>query len=883
MSDYPPTAPYGASYGAQDHTNPPYLPPTYPNQYLQPDNGRTGQTHMAANYDAYGYNRAVPAFSAAAVASGIPPLPIYQGWNQDPIPLPPYTAPQSATQYTGYKDNSHQNSQYYPAVNQTNYQQNTQAGRHFEQGELSEGEFEDGAAVTNTPPIGYGASHYRGNDGTGYVDTAQRAVYSRNNDYHPQAPSYPGMLHQEPPSHLPHSHLLVLANNYHYPSRDSPQTRRRQSDSYSPNISPQEDNEGQSTAIQYHGQYAPSHPQEPTAITSQQQSGWPPNEAVGASESNAQTNGYHTPNIVENINQQTNSKIQPAASETASVTNGRSTAEGRKKAQGAILNLLPYGIRYQTYIDEGFKEDIVDRLFNDLRISRNPKSANGTEILGLLNNTAEASQGSNRLGNIPPISNSSPASRNQLPKVGQQTSQPSSVTNPLAGSAPAATMNDKERIMQEKMEALRKSREERAQKAAAKSNAKPAAAPATIIQPETEPEPPKAAEIEKDTSSASNSLILGSQQHDPDHVISSHSPAQAQALNFQQQAPVIPGLFLTSTASSPAPATSANSAMNAPTSSTQRKRPVAADFDQTPASVAPYKRPFGHSRNEQPLVIDVSDEESEDEDVAMDLESQADQDSPVQAASKMSDQRSTAIQSLPPLTNLPRRRGFSSPSSSAANTPPISQSASRASLGRPEVLQRKESEIEELKRRIAEREARNKAKQSRSGTRTPQVAEASSSEGNGVRDNVASNVETSMQMQHQIGIAENQIKSNQQQLADAQTARIEQAAELKKNEAGQNRLRREQIEADLSILEMETQQGQARLEQMRAEIAKMEAEVQMNLEKKQEITEELARLSQGTEERLQEKKEILNALTNDEAKSIDGMSNFPFFFPSLVL
>jgi hypothetical protein len=879
MSDYPPTAPYGVSYGAQDHTNPPYLPPTYPNQYLQPDNGHTGQTHMTANYDAYGYNRAVPAFSAAAVASGIPPLPIYQGWNQDPIPLPPYTAPQSATQYAGYMDNSHQNNQYYPAVNQTNYQQNTQVGRHFEQGELSEGEFEDGAAVTNTPPIGYGASHYRGNDGTGYVDTAQRAVYSRNNDYHPQASSYPGMLYREPPSHSPYSYLLVLANNYHYPSRDSPQTRRHQSDSYSPYISPQEDNEGQSTANQYHGQYTPSHPQEPTAVASQQQSGWPPNGTVGASESNAQTNGYHTPNIVENINQQTNSKIQPTASETASVTNGRSTAEGRKKAQGAILNLLPYGIRYQTYIDEGFKEDIVDRLFNDLRIPRNPKSANGTEILeGFPNNTAEASQGSNQLGNMPPISNSSPASRNHLPKVGKQTLQPSSVTNPLAGPAPAAAMNDKERIMQEKMEALRKSREERAQKAAAKSNAKPAAASATIIQPETELQPPKAAEIEKVTSSASNSLIPGSQQHGPDDVISSRSPAQAQA-------PVIPGLFLASTASSPAPAASVNSAMNAPTSSAQRKRPVAADFNQTAASVAPYKRPFGQSSNEQPLVIDVSDEEaeSEDEDVAMDLESQADQDSPVQAASKMSDQRSTAIQSLPPLTNLPTRRGFSSPSSSAANTPPISHSASRASLGRPEVLQRKESEIEELKRRIAEREARNKAKQSRSGTRTPRAAEASGSEGNGVHDNVTSNVEASMQMQQQIGIAENQIKSNQQRLADAQIAEIEQTAELKKNEAEQNRLRREQIEADLPILEMETQQGQARLEQMRAEIAKMEAEVQMNLEKKQKITEELARLGQDIEDRLQEKKEILNALTKDETESIDRMSNFPFFFPSLVL
>jgi hypothetical protein len=195
MSDYPPTPSYGANYGAQG--NPPYLPPTYPNQYLQED-GRAGQGHIASNYDAsmaaYGYNRNVSAFGAAAVATGVPPLPIYQGWNQDAIPLPPYTTLHNGPQYGSYTDNSLQNNQYYqPLVSQPNFQQNLHAVKHYESNDLSEGEFEDGAIATNTPPVGYHPGHYGGNDVTGYHDTAQRAIYSRTQDYSPQQ-SYPGML-----------------------------------------------------------------------------------------------------------------------------------------------------------------------------------------------------------------------------------------------------------------------------------------------------------------------------------------------------------------------------------------------------------------------------------------------------------------------------------------------------------------------------------------------------------------------------------------------------------------------------------------------------------------------------------------------------------------
>jgi len=191
MSDYPPPQ-YG--YGGPNQTNAPYLPPTYSNQYSQQDNSHTGQASYAQNYDpnmtAYGYNGSVPGFSAAALASGAPPLPIYQGWNQDPIPLPAYTAPQNNMQHPGYAVNPYHPNNYsyqqqYPApsaVQQHSYPQHEQQAKPFDEGEVSEGEYDDGYNPTNPAPVEHGSNHYYGNDATGYVDTAPRPVFAGGQD-----------------------------------------------------------------------------------------------------------------------------------------------------------------------------------------------------------------------------------------------------------------------------------------------------------------------------------------------------------------------------------------------------------------------------------------------------------------------------------------------------------------------------------------------------------------------------------------------------------------------------------------------------------------------------------------------------------------------------
>jgi hypothetical protein len=886
MSDYPATPSYGMGYGAQDQTNPPYLPPTHPNQYLQQDDDRMGQAGMPSSYDAsmstYGYNGATSSFSASAIASGVPPLPIYQGWNQDPDSLPPYAPAHTAPQYGGYSNGVHQNPQYY-APTQPTYQQNQPASRPYDEGELSEGEFE-GA----TPA--YGTNQYRANDGKGYVDTAQRSGYSGAHDQNFQ-PSYHSCKLQYPLLVLGFCVTdILLANKYNYPARDSPQMRPQQSDVYSPYDSPRPTDHGEQVkANQNYDSNAPGHTGGKMNGTSQNQQGWVQDSATNSSKVASHTNGHHSPLNAEPIKHapapvSTTSSQVPDAPLADTVV-----AEARKKAENAILNLWVHEVRFQQYINEGVGEDIVGPLFDHLGLSKAPsKSVNGSG--DKMENQSAFGPCASREENATPIAGSSSVYIKQSEANGQFTplstlpigKQPTtngsapgkSSTLPTAIATTAAAkltgMTDKERTLQSKMEALRKSREERAQKAAAKNSTK---SPTSVTYTQSQlqqPTPASAPITDTNTSSTpAKPALPPAQPQTSNQPVSCQSPVQ---ISNVQQGPVIPGLFLASTAASPAPSMSAQSPMLA--QSNQRKRPVAADFD-TPAST-PFKRPFGQSRNDLPLVIDVSEEEpdSDDEDMAMDLESQADQDSPVQSSRKMSDQRSTSMHNLPPLTDFPTRKHFTPPSnSSAPNTPPVTQNGAKATIGHPEVLQRKESEIELLKKKIAEAEARKKARQTPSGTRTPRAAELSAGdakESNAANANLASKVEASMKMQHLIDVAENKVSSDQQKLAEAQAAELEKAAELKRNEAERKRLRREKLASDLPLVNAEVQQSQTKLEQLKAEIARLEAEVEKNLEAKREMAEEMERLGQETEDQLQAQKDKLQDLTQEETVSSDG-------------
>lgn len=190
MSDYPPNPSYGLNYGAQDQANPPYLPPTYPAQYLQPDDSRIAHSNMALDYDAYGYNNAAATFNSNQMPPSIPPVPLYQDWNQDPASLAPYN-PHSGPQYARYPDNPHHNSPYYPQP-QAPYQPPPHASRHYDEGEVSESGFEVNTASMNNAPAAYRADQYVANDNPAYAESSGRQGYPMPHAQSAQQPYHAG-------------------------------------------------------------------------------------------------------------------------------------------------------------------------------------------------------------------------------------------------------------------------------------------------------------------------------------------------------------------------------------------------------------------------------------------------------------------------------------------------------------------------------------------------------------------------------------------------------------------------------------------------------------------------------------------------------------------
>lgn len=695
-----------------------------------------------------------------------------------------------------------------------------------------------------------------------------------------------------------------LGNEYNY-SREPPQSARQQSGSYSPYVAPLRDDgrDTRATRTEHYNISRSSHlPEIYTNGTAQlhNQSPWEQSQGMTTSRASSRANKSSslvspdevstkvpsvlatasslqgtTPVVLQDTPLRATSKYAPVVSGPPLAQQASTIVydkgELRKKAEGAILNLLPHDIRFEKYMEEGIAEDVVGSLFDNLRVSRTssklpndvsqnqaPGQPKGLDLPAPFeSNTAAEVQRHGRLLSTttspPPLTDKS----NQM-----STTNGNPTPNIPNQFLPSGT-TEKEKTLKLKMEALKRSREERAQKAAAKSISKTSALSQAAQVAKLEK-----AEVAPVTNPSNSPSTLPSphpNSHQPQLQVvgpPSHLP------HSTPQTPAIPGLFLASAAPTPNP-TSTTNVIPSDTHVNPRKRPVAADFD-TPPAATPFKRPFGHSHSDTSLVIDVSEDEvdSDDGDIAMDLDSQADQDSPIQAARKTPEQRITA--NLPMLTNFSARKPFTPPpASSAASTPPIFPLVRKATLGRPEVLQEKEMQIEELRRKIAEAEAakaQKRAQQSASGTNTPRSITTSSEHKTPVDNSMAKKVETSLQIQNMIDIAEEKVNSHQKRLVEAEAIKQVKAADLKQQEAERKRLRREKIATDLPRVDAEVVEKQRKLEQLKAQMAEIEAEVQRNLEDKQRMAEEMERLGQEAEDQLQAQRAKLKDLTGVDTR-----------------
>ncbi|TGO37749.1 hypothetical protein BHYA_0090g00390 [Botrytis hyacinthi] len=849
MSGYPY---YGAAYGNRDQSNnPPY--PTYSNHsaYYPQDDGRSGQHAMNQGYDntmAYGYNQQqLPNYSAPAMQNNIPPVPVFQGWNQENSSMPQYNAaPQGMHSYAGYNHQNYaQNSQYYApvAAPQPAYHSQTPAYGNVENREMSEGEYDDTSvhmhsAAPNASIAAPGSNHYRGNSGTGYLGTAHRAVYPTGQDPAPQQP---------PPT------LRNAADYYN---------QRQPSASYSPFIAQSEPIFDQIKNSQIKDTGAGKGPLNAKKGGAQKKT--KPQSPVGEPNNTASKSGQeNAPSSTQGQVPETVGTSHPSQADAYNDTvTFKTVAEARKKAEGAILNLWSYDVRFPAYLEEGVDEKLVGELFDELRLSKSATKTIST-VSAQSPSTSVSSAPTSGLPATSGHSNSQVSAQSSTDKSKQAITNGGTALSATAQPKSAAAV-EKEKTMQAKMDALRKSRAERAQKNAAKSvttTATSLPSPIAHVKPTIIPELPTSAP--NSTSSAEKvveknkvgTTVSSSSTSIPALTVTTQFPqSSAPPPNIQQTSQKIPGLFLASVP--PAPSSVPQTIMPTPVLNGQRKRPVAADFDGPSTSTIPLKRPFGQSRVEpKPFVICVSEDEDEsDEDVEMELESQADADSPVQPPRKLPEQKAlpTASSFLPP-------KPFTPPPTSSTSTPPNLQSSIKP---HPEDLRRKESEIEQLKRKIAEAEMRKANKRTSSGAQTPINNVATSTSNIGL---VANRPNSLIETEKATNISKEKTQSNA-----AQAAELQKAADIRKEEAELKRLRRERIASAIPRVDAEALQNQARLEELRAETARIEAAVQKNLQDKQKLVEEMERLGQETDQQLQEQKDKLDSLTREETKDNPG-------------
>lgn len=396
----------------------------------------------------------------------------------------------------------------------------------------------------------------------------------------------------------------------------------------------------------------------------------------------------------------------PIAAVTGSIppitpsTSFSSVSEASNEAKKAILRLLPHGVKFQTYLDEGFDAELVKDLFSQLNLPTESASPAQLE-----KRTTTQEKGTQPSGNQPSpqtqtdtLAKKQEERKDKIARLMAEKKAKLAAANSSAGAAaesssgeksasgvtispakPPITRAEKDRLLQQKVEALRnKARETKklAQKSASTQKSKPDDA----VQ---KPAPPQVS------------------------TTTSQSPAAPQSTS---------GTPLSSASQSAAPSPGVSTMPSMPRASqiNQRKRPVAADFMDYPP--LPAKRPFLANRQNSSFVISISDDEDDDEDddVEMEVES-ATEDSPASAPQTLNlTRRGPAIRDFPPLSNTKNTRQVQSPVSGLSVSGPKNTNAD---------LETKEKAIMEMQKRIKELEAKKEAK-ARSGNVTPRSPSA---------------------------------------------------------------------------------------------------------------------------------------------------------------
>ncbi|EPE08127.1 hypothetical protein F503_00910 [Ophiostoma piceae UAMH 11346] len=372
--------------------------------------------------------------------------------------------------------------------------------------------------------------------------------------------------------------------------------------------------------------------------------------------------------------------------------------EAKKEAQRAILRLIRYDVNYQTFVDEGVDDKLVKSLFTEL---------------GLKIDSSKTPEGSLRTA--------SPAVQAVTQAPVPSTEAAASASQAPASNPPSSAADDSASKKEERKDRIARLLALKASKTALSPAPAPVPAPASL------PARPPAALIAKpDTIKSEKARLLQQKLEALKQAQEKRATAAAQAAkeaatlgqavstSLENRVPTTSPLTAPPTiatdSSTPLPASMPTAVIPV----NFRKRPVAADFaDFAGAQANAYKRPFGIARQDSTLVIDVSDDEDsqsghngdsfgngdDDDDVEMEIESLADETVSHVPGLRGGNGTQSRDQPIPP--------AYSRFASNGQTTPvPPTAPASMIARAKDDEYTRKMRQIEEMKRKIAEAEAK---------------------------------------------------------------------------------------------------------------------------------------------------------------------------------
>ncbi|KAE8137045.1 hypothetical protein BDV38DRAFT_99732 [Aspergillus pseudotamarii] len=594
------------------------------------------------------------------------------------------------------------------------------------------------------------------------------------------------------------------------------------------------------------------------------------------------------------------SVFSPPTTDAQVISNGgKSPAQLRVQAQGALLSLAPHSIRYSELVGEGINPVILRQLYEEVGIKvPTPQPDNvSTQAPSLVSTPRDhsvtdltASVETPGSGDIPATeavraenvtqstglagnaSTSAPSSQPCAAKpmerkeviarmlaakaaksTGVPTSPPGDVTKEAPTSDSSATDVEKTRSTGVSTEAPAAEKEVRVRE---KNKAQTELARQRIEQLKKQGLMRLQQKSTSGDASPSNDLSNTKTTHDLTPTLNSSSiqhplperPPDPETGSFAR----IPGLFMTDVAQEAHddPSTTSTPALMIDSTPqprfNQRKRPRASDFDEpVPLPRKTSNNGVNNSVSGDRLIIDISDDDlyGDDEDDAMDIETFQENDVPSVPEGPAGNY--LAAESLPP-----RPVTSSSQGASLSATPQFPRNND------PEDLRRKDLEIQAMHRRIAELEERKKAKLAASRTQSPRAAdsEASPPETSPPTDTEAcdtpiqaapasaehnlSQVNAMDTLQETTSSAPNHHPTSNGLSCRLVSMDAEQLKDMKSKV-----LRKREIEAGVPALDAEIKRSETRLEEFNFEQEKLLLDISRGKEGRQQLLEELGNLN----------------------------------------